>query len=1113
MDANSPSPADDNPDDASRAPLTRRERTVYDAIAERSPTHAAAYRRMIELTSTLDVEPTAVVLAGHLARELMNSLPRVLTEIPRPKHVDYLPPLNIIAEAWPRDAAGKRGPLPEEATRTLAILVGEHERSRSRRHEAAELVTAADPAGRSTVPAAGIGQWRRLLGRAISLAHALMRDQGQPMPDTSDARSVVDELTATLHAILAPFYESMATIDAVLAREKVTAADAAEAAVLLKTAAQFDHFFRVADIRWLEPLATAGFFREPPGLEDAGEGYVRTPSWPEGDYLLRMAETEPDRVAEIAEDGPIGDNPMVGRAIVQIAAAVPPAAATRLIPRIVAWLGVPLTAQFVAIDALHLAVRFADDGDPVNGLRVYEAALDASVGLVESGDEWHLEQALSEPLERLFRVDARRVAGLIQNRLERALVGLGGTSQYSRVWIPRVDRVPPYGRERPGRLANALYRVLLHVDRRGANGTATSFVRRRESVLVRIGMAVTADHPERVGPVDEILAEADRWDASDARYEFRRVVRTRLRDASEASRTAVLEYAARAIDAHDAMDRGDQTYTAEERDFHVRRWRTRFLGATWEAVPAPWQTRLGPLVEGEPFFEELCEVEARFVPDSAHTKEELVDLDPHQLLALVRDWSPTGDRPFETRSGLAGVAADVMVGDLERHLPILKDWASSEPGVVAEIARRLGAAVEGEQLLRLDALTPFMWRALESLPDAPERSNERADATRWLAWLVEHLARHDRLGGPSPTVERLIDELNVILGEERPVDEDETLRPGWGPLELALNSPHGAVISAAVRVAIRLHETLGCDAQAARLADHLRATQGRLTSIASKAAFGLALPLMLVADAEHADAWIERVAGDDVPDDAWRAAFHAYVVSWRYLSSTGHKLVAPYRRSLRELGSREAPGDGDDRWVEALGAHALLADLRGLEVARTEEWVRQWYVSADQSERSVLTRLMAEFAGEGSEPGSRARARTLLRWRIDALSTNAPARELRSVSWASSATDEPATVLAELVLPALAASGGGADDGPGVVRLIADQAAVIPEQSVTALRLAVDGDEYGVLPTLAGADLVRALRALLRDSTTSQRAERIINDLGARGFKQFHPLLDEDPRP
>jgi len=293
----------------------------------------------------------------------------------------------------------------------------------------------------------------------------------------------------------------------------------------------------------------------------------------------------------------------------------------------------------------------------------------------------------------------------------------------------------------------------------------------------------------------------------------------------------------------------------------------------------------------------------------------------------------------------------------------------------------------------------------------------------------------------------LVDELETMLGDEGPVDEDETLRPGWGPLELALNSLHGAVISSAVHAAVRLRETLGCDALAARLADHLRAAQGRLTSLASKVAFGLALPLMLVADAEHADAWVEGVAGDDVPDDAWRAAFHAYVASWRYFSSTGRKLVAPYRRSLRELGSREAPRDDDVRWVEALGAHALLADLRGLEVARNEEWVRQWYVSADESDRSVLTRLMAEFAAESPEPEARAPACALIRWRIDALSANAPARELRSVSWASSATDEPATVLAELVLPALVASGGIADDGPGVVRLIADQATVIAEQS------------------------------------------------------------------
>ena len=154
--------------------------------------------------------------------------------------------------------------------------------------------------------------------------------------------------------------------------------------------------------------------------------------------------------------------------------------------------------------------------------------------------------------------------------------------------------------------------------------------------------------------------------------------------------------------------------------------------------------------------------------------------------------------------------------------------------------------------------------------------------------------------------------------------------------------------------------------------------------------------------------------------------------SWRYVPAIGSKLQDAYRWAALDTNRGRADvGPARDQWVGALGQHLLPADLWGPEAARTEDWLGAWYAHADEPARHPLTRLIAEFAGQNPNAPVRARARAWLRWRIAALSGSPRDRELRSVSWVSASTEEPAVVLADIVLAALRAAHGAADDGYG----------------------------------------------------------------------------------
>lgn len=418
---------------------------------------------MTELAANPDDDVASAVLIGHLARELMNSLPRLFAELPGPERVAYVDRIGRVADAWAAESDGLAGPLPEQALLELRELVEEHVGSLKRRHEAIAFVAAADPAKRPTVPASGIAQWRALHRRTISLAHALLRDPVGTPPTNAEARGIATELTATLHAILAPFYESTAEIDAIVAGAAGGALDVSALGATLKTMRQYEHFFSQASVEWLGPLDSAGYFKNAPGLEDAGGGYVRTPGWPEGVFLARVAADRPEDVKAIALRVPVGDNPVVGRVQVDIARKLPSGLAADFVPRICEWLEVPLSLDLIARDALSLAAELGRGGEKGPAFRLFRCCLQAIHRHQGALDHWLLQEALGDLFDELIEADAPRAAGVVQDQLETELDELGDAARYSSIWMGRVDRPPTYDSERPARLANALYRALLKV--------------------------------------------------------------------------------------------------------------------------------------------------------------------------------------------------------------------------------------------------------------------------------------------------------------------------------------------------------------------------------------------------------------------------------------------------------------------------------------------------------------------------------------------------------------------------------------------------------------------------------------------------------------------------
>ncbi|MGM7774753.1 hypothetical protein ACSVHC_01835 [Arthrobacter sp. KNU-44] len=88
---------------------------------------------------------------------------------------------------------------------------------------------------------------------------------------------------------------------------------------------------------WVEPLARAGMFDNPPEPEVTDDGLIQDFYWPEIDYLIRVAPASPQAVVDVLLKLADSNNAWVRRAVFTIGASIPADNAAALKPLLKKW--------------------------------------------------------------------------------------------------------------------------------------------------------------------------------------------------------------------------------------------------------------------------------------------------------------------------------------------------------------------------------------------------------------------------------------------------------------------------------------------------------------------------------------------------------------------------------------------------------------------------------------------------------------------------------------------------------------------------------------------------------------------------------------------------------
>ena len=1073
------------------------------------PRLADSYQRLLGLARSDD--PIDSILAAHLVREILSTTPRAVGIELVPERLEYENKVADLSRTWP--AGDRGGDPPPAALNTLRRLLDDHDQATGRAREGPRaLLTRQDAAVSGYVPDLSIRRWLDLSRRGSAYAHRI-RNLKRDLPTVTDTRRLVDELTATLVAAIAPFYIGVGELDDLLALKNPTASDAERVADLLRTPAQYAYFFDRCGEQWLRPMASVrNMFAEPPGLIDVGGGYVRTPDWPQGRFLTRLAPADPDFVVSMVQQVRGSTNPVVVAQIVKVAQALPQAQAATLADRIAAAMLDPLAVEFAGIEAADLALRLAQSNLPSPASRLLVAVIDAAIASPRDA-EWYLERATAEPIDAIARAGEDIGPGLRQ-RLVNAVNQAGPLRDYPTMLVTRVDIRPRHHVDKIWCLANALLRVLVTSELKSAKSLTSELIADPQRILGRVALAAVGQRPQLLDNADAVLLEAARFDdANTTRFEFRLALASLWKAASVDGQEAVLRYAESADEPAQISERltADQVPGAPGADDIRRQWRSQLLSRIREDIPPAWLERIGPLDAVEDYgpAEPLVEI---WIPKSPVTEDELATLEPEAVIAVLDQWATADSARFDTPGpeGLAIAVAGTVVSRLQEFSLMGPVIAGVHPRFVTAITSAIERGMRDDQIHDQANAVTFTFGLGEALLVGGRQDQSWTEARRNIAAIIAMGARRNLLSHASSVT--AIGLLRLLLRDTDPTPESEEgdVASRYDVGMLAMNSVRGAATTATIELLLHLNRSERPEL-ADEAADLLRAVIGADYSRSVRAAVGIRLPWLLEGDSGHRSQWLDILFGAGIPDVAREATWDAYLLFSHFFLGTASSLAGEYDTAVEHLPDR---GEDDTRLSrdrdERLGIHVAMAHLLVMPAEARGQWVAAFYNRAADWLRARVTRWVAEQAAtDDGVPGVGERARALLRDRVGRGDEVLQAEELRAVGWVSRTHVFEVEVLEGIVLPALERTGGATDDETGVADLVARCSKAKPLVAARALRLLVSGDTWHALPHIAGDSLRRSLAALTVADDPEARtiSQGVVHTLGALGFPEYRDLL------
>lgn len=578
---------------------------------------------------------------------------------------------------------------------------------------------------------------------------------------------------------------------------------------------------------WVEPLANAGMFTDPPEPDLTDDGLIKDYYWPEIDYLVRVAPEVPTAVVDVLLKLHGSNNAWVRRAIFTIGASIPALEAVRLYPMVKEWRTGGFGWRVDPREMVSFAVRLLEGNRLKAGkgmanllFRPMKSENTHSPALVL--DEYWYHDGLPRVIEALGDEGLKTVLPWLEE-YERHSGRL--TDEYDMTDMSR-ESIRERREDHPSvehSLIDAVRELATRAMARDPRETSAQLGRSPMTLSRKIGLYATTETLRQAGgtidsATSQVLEVAVEYITDQAFHndsclielcELAREVARHKPSALEPLAEFILT--APAIDREQLRDRlrideDDVSKDLDERiDEVLDGWRHRWLSALgYEVLPPALKPLLLELDNKRGIIDSPLAAKTRMVswsgPNSPISQDEMSVMSPNELVAHLASWQAPTDRwgPSPSHEG-QGRELSALIATNPRVVDGVENLIDKlRPIYLRAILQGWGAAIKSEIPLGWRFAADFIYGILthsnsSSFPQEGDNFDDDADllgAKKAAVNLLEELVqKRKNLEIPRNELERfallLINEAGSHDAWER-YNSDDT-HGDMDPLTLSLN--------------------------------------------------------------------------------------------------------------------------------------------------------------------------------------------------------------------------------------------------------------------------------------------------------------------------------------
>lgn len=749
------------------------------------------------------------------------------------------------------------------------------------------------------------------------------------------------------------------------------------------------YFFRKLDSPdWIEPLGAAGLFKRPPPPQPVEEDLISFPSWPESEYLARMAPLAPDEVGAAMLAIPATDNPSVHEDLARAAAHIPVGMAARWAKKEAAWLSgqthvhLPIADVFgpvirrlaeseqveaaiaLAKSLLELRVVMDSDADrlvrepavayrsepatsgggeegraesaEIDALVAEVLALHARCRIVRRIDEYEYRELLRESAPVLVKHGGPRALAMLCDILEKPLGSDDRDAYADTLHRPAIEpHGQNYGEDATDFLIDAVRDGSMQLVAAGTDiRRAAEILEGRSGTLFhRILLHVAKEHCFRHPRFAAALAVSeDRFFDDRFLHEYSRLLGGVFPMLSPSDRATVLGWIEGGPIPDDRFDGNEEA----RREIRLR-WQARRLAWICKDLDDKWKRRYAGIVAevGEPDHPDFVSYTATWTgPTSPVGVKDLEEMSAPEVAAFLESREPTGDPMSPDREGLAGVLEEVVRRLPSRFLAACDSFVELPARYVEALVRGVRHAVNKDRLVDWTAVLSL----LSSVANRPAGDREWRSARREGASLLVEGLEDDVI--PLGLRSAVWMPIDMLADDPDPAPEDEAERT----LNVASDSiscVRGNALHAVIRYALWVRRSLvdpdrpkGVRPSMNTMPEVRRRLDWHLVpandpSLAVRSVYGQWFPHLALIDADWTRRNVERIFPQGRAT-LRNAAWEAYLRFCPAYDTPFKMLRGQYADAVHRLAT-SAPRDSlrRDELAGRLGLHLLVMAGRG----------------------------------------------------------------------------------------------------------------------------------------------------------------------------------------